>query len=136
VSDELFSWAESVNVLPKSLTGRAVHYLLEQKPYLENVFRDGRLELSNNLAERSIKPFIIGRKNWIFSNTPRGARASSVIYSVIETAKVNGLRVFEYLKYLFQVMPNMTGDNLDVLLPWSKFLPGWLRQEPVREQVQ
>jgi transposase len=127
VSEELFSWAESAEVLPKSLTGRAIHYLLGQKPYLKNVFCDGRLELSNNLAERSIKPFVIGRKNWLFSNTARGARASSVIYSVMETAKANDLKLFEYLKYLFQVMPNMAGNDFDVLLPWSKFLPDWCR---------
>jgi hypothetical protein len=136
VSEELFSWAGSVNVLPKSLTGRAIHYLLEQKHYLENVFCDGRLELSNNLAERSIKPFVIGRKNWIFSNTLRGARASSIIYSVMETAKANNLRVFEYMKYLFQVMPNMTGDDFDVLLPWSEFLPGRCRLESAQSAEQ
>jgi transposase len=130
VSEELFSWAERTDILPKSLTGRAICYLLAQKPYLENVFCDGRLELSNNLAERSIKNFVIGRKNWLFSNTTRGARASSVIYSVMETAKANNLKLFEYLKYLFQAMPNMRGDNFDVLLPWSKFLPDWCRLKP------
>jgi transposase/regulator of replication initiation timing len=67
VSEELFSWAENEDILTKSLTGRAIHYLLDQKPYLENVFCDGRLELSNNLAERSIKPFVIGR-NYVLGN--------------------------------------------------------------------
>jgi hypothetical protein len=129
VSEELFSWVESTDILPKSLTGRAIRYLLDQKPYLENVFCDGRLELSNNLAERSIKRFVIGRKNWLFSNTTRGARVSSIIYSIMETAKANNLKLFEYMKYLFQVMPNMENDDFDVLLPWSKSLPNWCRLE-------
>lgn len=78
-----------------------------------------RLELSNNRAERSIKPFVIGRKNWLFSNSQKGARASSVIYSVIETAKENGLRPFEYLKYLFETLPNTTIGAIASLLPWN-----------------
>jgi transposase len=123
VSDAMFAWAQTVGALPKSLLGKAIHYLLEQRPYLENVFLDGRLELSNNRAERSIKPFVIGRKNWLFSATPKGAHASSVIYSIIETAKANGLKPFEYLKYIFETMPNISPDLYDSLLPWSETLP-------------
>jgi hypothetical protein len=100
---------------------------LEQRPYLENVFLDGRLELSNNRAERSIKPFVIGRKNWLFSGAAKGARASSVIYSVIETAKENGLKPFEYLKYLFETIPNIESAKLDSLLPWSDCLPPYCK---------
>ena len=76
---------------PKSALGKALYYLLEQWPYLVRYLEDGRLELSNNRAERSIKPFVMGRKNWLFANTPGGAQASSVIYSLIETAKENHL---------------------------------------------
>lgn len=135
VMDELFSWAASVTALPKSLLGKALHYLLSQRPYLENVFLDGRLELSNNRAERSIKPFVIGRKNWLFSATPRGAKASSVIYSVIETAKENGLNPFEYLKYLFETLPNVRAEAHETLLPWSATLPDRCRVKstPARE---
>jgi transposase len=122
VSD-FYAWANSAVALPKSALGRALRYALEQRPYLENVFRDGRLELSNNLAERSIKPFVIGRKNWMFSVTPRGARASSVIYSVVETAKENRLKPFEYLKYIFETMPGLPSGDLGSLLPWSASLP-------------
>ena len=128
VSDEFFAWAQNVNVLPKSAFGKAVRYALEQRPYLERVFQDGRLELSNNRAERSIKPFVIGRKNWLFSNTPKGAKASSVIYSIIETAKENGLKPFEYLKYLFETMPNVSKETFSALLPWSETLPAQCRQ--------
>ena len=82
VSDELFAWAATVSALPKSALGKALHYLFEQRPYLENVYLDGRLELSNNRAERGIKPFVIVRKNWMFSASPKGAEASAVTYSV------------------------------------------------------
>jgi transposase len=70
--------------------------------------KDGRLELDNNRSERSIEPFVIGRKNWLFANTPRGAVASATIYSVIETAKENGLHLFRYLQYLFEQLPQLS----------------------------
>ena len=87
------AWANeaSAKTAPKSALGKALHYLREQWPYLVRYLEDGRLELSNNRAERSIKPFVMGRKNWLFSNTPAGAQSSAVIYSLIETAKENGL---------------------------------------------
>ena len=123
LSDKFFSWAKHINTLPKSLLGKAVYYALSQRRYLENVYLDGRLELSNNRAERSIKPFVIGRKNWLFSCTPKGATASSIIYSVIETAKENGLKPFEYLKHIFETMPNISPEKYSELLPWSETLP-------------
>jgi transposase len=129
VFDALSQWAASTNALPKSALGRAIQYFENQHPYLENVFLDGRLELSNNRAERSIKPFVIGRKNWLFSATVNGAKASSVIYSIIETAKENLLKPFEYLKYLFETIPNATGSMLDSLLPWSLDLPEHCRSK-------
>ena len=130
VADALYEWASTLGVLAKSLLGKAVHYLLSQRPYLEKVFEDGRLELSNNRAERSIKPFVIGRKNWLFSATVKGAKASSVIYSVIETAKENGLKPFEYLKHIFKTMPNLTDGKYESLLPWSETLPDQCRAKP------
>jgi transposase len=123
ISDALFAWAASVIALPKSMLGKAIHYLFNQRPYLENVYKDGRLELSNNRAERSIKPFVIGRKNWLFSASPKGAKASAVIYSIIETAKMNKLKPFEYLKHIFETMPNIAPDKYSDLLPWSETLP-------------
>jgi len=123
IADRFFAWIGALNPLPKTLLGKAAHYALDQRKYLMNVYLDGRLELSNNRAERSIKPFVMGRKNWLFCNTPKGAHASSVIYSVIETAKENGLKPFEYLKFLFETMPNTTTDKIDSLLPWSGSLP-------------
>ena len=109
VVDEYFSWAKSIadKIVPRSLIGQAVAYSLSQEKYLRNYLLDGRLELSNNRAERSIKPFVIGRNNWLFSNTSKGADASAVIYSIVETAKENNLNIFPYLEYLFKRLPNM-----------------------------
>ncbi len=113
--------------LPKSLLGQAIAYSLNQWDKLTAFLKDGRLEIDNNRSERSIKPFVIGRKNWLFANTPRGAKASATIYSVIETAKENGLNPFQYLKYLFEQLPQLPDpkdpEELDRLLPWSSSLP-------------
>ena len=99
--DEFFSWAQANSHMTKTPLGKAVHYALNQRQYLEHFLLDGRLELSNNRAERSIKPFVIDRKNFLFANTPRGATASAVMFSIIETAKENGLNPFKYLVCLF-----------------------------------
>ena len=110
VLDALLSWANEMqaNTAPKSALGRAIHYLLEQWPYLTRYLEDGRLELSNNRAERSIKPFVMGRKNWLFANTLGGAQASAVIYSLIETAKENGLDPYRYLLWVLQNAPQLS----------------------------
>jgi transposase len=128
VLDAFLSWLkiQEHKVLPKSALGQAINYCLNQWEKLEAFLKDGRLELDNNRSERSIKPFVIGRKNWLFSNTPKGARASAIIYSIVETAKANGLNPYFYLNFLFEKLPNMdTTDEsaLDKLLPWSTSLP-------------
>ena len=102
VLEALFAWAETRNAAPKSALGKALHYLQEQRPYLMNILLDGRLELSNNRAERSIKPFVIDRKNFLFANTPRGAKGSAVIFSLIETAKENELDPYRYLVWMMK----------------------------------
>jgi len=126
--DDFHAWLvfQRPRVLPKSAFGQAISYCLNQWDKLTAFLKDGRLELDNNRAERSIKPFVIGRKNWLFSNTPRGAKASATIYSIVETAKENGLNPFTYLKYLFERLPNVDIQDeiiLDGLLPWSEALP-------------
>ena len=130
VLDALLSWANEMQVktAPKSAMGRAIHYLLEQWPYLTRYLEDGRLELSNNRAERSIKPFVMGRKNWLFANTPGGAQASSVIYSLIETAKENGLDPYRYLLWLLQNAPGLSETDE----AWAeKLLPARARKNAI-----
>jgi hypothetical protein len=124
--DEFFAWVKesqnSIFATPRSVTGKALTYALNEHQYLENVLLDGRLEISNNRAERSIKPFVIGCKNWLFANTEKGAITSSVIYSIIETAKKDNLKPYEYLKYIFETAPNIDVDDsaeLERLLPWN-----------------
>jgi transposase len=127
VMDEFFAWAKestgSIFATPRSATGKALAYALNERQYLENVLLDGRLELSNNRAERSVKPFVIGRKNWLFSNTEKGADTSAVLYSIIETSKENGIKPYEYLKFIFETAPNLDltrkPDLVEVLLPWN-----------------
>lgn len=79
--------------------GKAKKYALNQKDYLRNIYKDARLELTNNRAERSIKPFVIGRKNFLFANTPKGAEASAILYSLVETAKETGVDPYQYFVY-------------------------------------
>ena len=80
------------------------------------------MQIDNNRAERAIKPFVIGRKNWLFSNTANGAQASAILYSLIETAKANGLTPFDYLNHLLEELPTKSQD-IERLLPWTVNLP-------------
>lgn len=117
-------------ILPKSPLGKAITYCLNQWEKLTGFLLHGRLEIDNNRAERSIKPFVIGRKNWLFSNTPKGATSSAIIYSLVETAKENGLSPFHYLSYLLDTLPNIDINDfqaLDKLMPWEKSLPSYCK---------
>lgn len=105
------TWLRSIHPAPKSAMGRAVAYALEQWPYLTHYLQDGRLEISNNRAERSIKPFVMGRKNFLFANTPSGASTSAIIYSLIETAKESGLEPYRYLTWLMTLAPELDLAN-------------------------
>ena len=122
-------------VLPKSALGRAVNYGLEQQKWLMNVYVDGRAELSNNRIENSVRPFAVGRRNWLFCNTANGARASATVYSVIESAKANLLRPFEYLEFLLESMPNVSYSAIDSLLPWGNAVPEHCRM-PAKEETR
>ena len=121
IMEEFYAWLATIRPLPKMPMGVAKRYVIDQRRYLERYLLDGRLELSNNRAERSIKPFVIGRKNFLFANTPRGARASAILYSIVETAKENGIIPLRYLSFIFQNAPNFNicnnPDALSSLLP-------------------
>lgn len=122
VLDAMLAWASTRAAAPKSTLGKALSYLKEQGPYLLNYLKDGRLELSNNRAERSIKPFVIDRKNFLFANTPSGAKSSAVIFSLIQTATENGLDPYRYLTWLLSSAAEMDlpqSQNARLLLPWN-----------------
>jgi hypothetical protein len=101
---------------------RAVNYALNRKEFLTTYLEDGRCSFSNNLSENSIRPFTVGRKNWLFSDTPKGADASATVYTIVEMAKANNLNVYKYLVYLLERLPGtpMNDQNLAQLTPWSK----------------
>jgi transposase len=120
VIDQLKDWLDksALQLPPKTAIGKAIAYSLNQWPKLVRYIEHGALAIDNNRAERAIKPFVIGRKNWLFSNTANGARASAILYSLVETAKANGLMPFDYLKTLLEELPRQDG-NIDHLLPWQ-----------------
>jgi hypothetical protein len=125
VLDRFKAWLDEQlpKVLPQSTLGKAVGYCRNQWPKLCAFLLDGRLEIDNNRAERSIKPFVIGRKNWLFANTPKGAKSSAILYSIVETAKENALNPFKYLEHLFETLPNIhraDPDEIAKLLPWDQ----------------
>ncbi|WP_244148958.1 IS66 family transposase [Desulfonatronum thioautotrophicum] len=103
---------------PKSLLGKAITYALGQWSRVMVFLEDGRLRPDNNLAENAIRPFAVGRKNWLFAGSPAGAHASAIIYSLIETAKANGLNPYLYLLHVFTSLPQAkTNTEIRQLLP-------------------
>ena len=126
-------WAllDSFEAVEGTALSKAKNYSLNQKDALNAVLLDGRLELTNNLAERTVKPFVMARKNFLFCDTAKGADASALCFSVMETAKRNGLNPFGYLLFLLQELPklgeNPTDEQLIPLLPWDDNLPAYCR---------
>jgi transposase len=124
ILEAFWCWLGTLAPLKGSPLGKAVKYALNQKLYMENYLLDGRCSISNNIAENSIRPFTVGRKNWLFSDTPKGADASAVVYSIVETAKANNLNVYTYLNYLLLYMPGLDYRNvpelMDDMMPWSE----------------
>ena len=129
--DEYWKYIENIYAAGGSNLAKAVTYSLHQKTQLNNVLLDEKLELTNNRAERAVKPFVIGRKNWLFSDTDKGADASARCYSIIESANLNGLNVFGYMSYLLTELPKLgtepSDEQLDSLLPWSDTLPDYCK---------
>lgn len=138
--EEFYQWIDSTYALPKSLLGTAIGYAKSQKKYIYNYLLDGRLEISNNRAERSIKPFVIGRKNWMFSVSQAGARTSAMYYSLLISARENGLNPYEYLVYVFSQAPNLGkagyAASFSDLLPTSDKLPAELYVPKPEKQEQ
>jgi transposase len=113
-------WLDKQSVPPKTLLGKAIGYALNEWSRLIIYTQDGRLNIDNNLIENTIRPFAIGRKNWLFSQSTQGAAASANLYGLIETAKANGINEYAYLKLLFTELPLAnTQEQLQNLLPWN-----------------
>ncbi len=126
--EAFWSWLKIANqkVLPKSKIGKALQYGLNHKEELETYLEDGNCVISNNIAENSIRPFTIGRKNWTFCGSPKGAEASACVYSLVETAKANGLNPYKYLEFILSRLPGSnvkTNPNvLDLMMPWDDLI--------------
>jgi len=124
--DELRRWldAKRGHAPPQTLVGKAMTFLDNQWPLLIRYLDDGRVEVDNNLCENAIRPFVMGRKAWLFSDTPAGAHASARLYSLIETAKASGLEPYAYLEHVFAELPAMTTvAEIETLLPWNVAQP-------------
>ena len=112
-------------VLPKSLLGQALHYLASQWSKLRRYVEDGRYSIDNNAQENAIRPFCVGRRNWLFADTVAGANASANLYSLLQTCQVNGIDGYRYLRALFTALPMaQTADDYAALLPWRMDLSG------------
>ena len=122
ILQEYWKWIDSLGATTGKLK-TAVTYALNQKQYLETFLDHGDIEISNNQVENAIRPFVVGRKGWLFSDTPQGARASAVIYSLIETAKANNIKPAEWLEHVLLVssdrFAHVPNYDVDDLLPWS-----------------
>ena len=116
--NKLYAWLNKTNIVPKSALGSAIQYSKNQWHKLVRYIENGDLNIDNNRAERAIKPFVIGRKNWLFCNTSNGANASSMLYSIIETAKANGLTPFDYIAHCLEQLSHKDCD-IEQLLPWN-----------------
>ena len=124
--DAYWSWIEKLDAVPGSKLHDAVKYAKNQRAALDSFLEHGEVEISNNAAENAIRPFVVGRKNWLFSDTVKGATASSIVYTIVETAKANGVEPQAYLNELLSILPALgktpPNDELDKLMPWHPVL--------------
>ena len=122
ILDAFWDWLDKQTPVRNSRFDKAVQYARNRRPYLETYLEDGRCSLSNNLTENTIRPFTIGRKGWLFCDTPKGAEASAIVYSLVEMAKANNLNIYKYLHHLLTVRPTtlMTDAEFEELMPWNE----------------
>ena len=130
--DAFFTYLKTINVSKKDKFGDAVRYALNQEKYLRVFLTDGDVPIDNNASERAIRGFCIGKKNWQMIDTINGAKSSAIIYSIVETAKANNLKPFDYVQNLLEEIPKHMNDRdcsfLEDLLPWSEKLPAGIRK--------
>ena len=122
IVEGFLSWLDKQNPVRGSRRDKAVTYIQNRRDYLMTYLEDGRCSFSNNLSENAIRPFTVGRKNWLFCDTPHGAQASAIVYTMVEMAKANGVNVYHYLTYLLEKLPDdsMSDNELDQLAPWNE----------------
>ena len=122
ILEAFWAWLDKQNPTKGSRMDKAVTYARNQRQYAETYLQDGRCSLSNNPSENSIRPLTVGRRNWLFCDTPGGAHASATVYTMVEMAKAHGLNVEKYLTFLLEKRPHkgMTNDELEKLTPWSE----------------
>ena len=129
VLKKFYEWVYSTNekYITNSKLKKALTYAINQKENLSKFLKDGRIPLTNSRAERAVRPFAVHRKNWLFADTEAGAKANAIYYSLIESAKVNKLNIYKYIKYLLDELPQIEGaqeeKDIEKYLPWSKKLP-------------
>ena len=130
--DAFFVYLKTINVSKKDKFGDAVGYALNQEKYLRVFLTDGDVPIDNNASERAIRGFCIGKKNWQMIDTIHGAKSSAIIYSIVETAKANNLKPFDYVQHLLEEIPKHMNNKdcsfLEDLLPWSEKLPAGIRK--------
>ena len=130
--DAFFAYLKTINVSKKDKFGDAVRYALNQEKYLRVFLTDGDVPIDNNASERAIRGFCIGKKNWQMIDTIHGAKSSAIIYSIVETAKANNLKPFDYVQHLLEEIPKHMDDRdcsfLENLLPWSEKFPAGIRK--------
>lgn len=124
--EEYYAWLKTVHPENGSKLEEAVRYSLNQKQMLYAFLDNGEVPISNNLAENAIRPFTLGRKNWLFCDTPNGAEASAIVYSLVESAKANGIEPFAYLQHVLVQLPYLgkspSHENLESLMPWASYI--------------
>lgn len=130
VIEGFLSWLDRQTPARGSRMDKAVTYIQNRRSYLMTYLEDGRCSFSNNLSENAIRPFTVGRKNWLFCDTPNGAQASAIVYTMVEMAKANGVNVYHYLTYLLEKLPNdsMSDEELDQLAPWNENVKAELKR--------
>lgn len=124
VLEAFWSWLDAQHPVRNSRMDKAVKYVQNRRETAETYLEDGRCSFTNNLSENAIRPFTVGRKNWLFNDTVNGANASSVVYTMVEMAKAHNLNIYEYLKYLLDQRPDdsWTDEQFSELVPWSEKL--------------
>lgn len=134
ILDEFFTWVNDTlnnKIVVNNKLKKALVYAQNQQKELSEFLNDGKIPLSNNIAERAIRPFAVHRKNWLFADTPAGAKANATFYSLIESAKINNLNIYKYINYLLEELPKLDNLNdeqvLEKYLPWSTELPAEVR---------